>query len=119
MSTLQVPSTTYTLYELTKADETALLLFLNLNPLHRVYQSHEENELKPQKVLAIKWFRERFDCELKKAKEGVDAFYALHTTKAPAEPEAKYSVIGYIEPFGRHIFDDPEGFRKPVYMKND
>jgi hypothetical protein len=79
MKTLQVPQTTYALYELTEADEFVLRLFLNLDVNYTVRARCDSVEKTyVQKIQAIKWFRMRFDLGLKEAKEAIDFYCSQH-----------------------------------------
>lgn len=90
----QVPVTTYTSYELSEADEWVLALILNLSPSYTLH-TRGDGEDRAQKVAAIKWWRARFNCGLKEAKDAVD-FYHQEATKEAAEEVSDFKLIGFI-----------------------
>lgn len=73
MTTFSVPQISYINYELTTADEFVLSLLLNLHPAWAVCSRHD-SEQRSQKVATIKWWRERFGCGLKEAKDAVEYY---------------------------------------------
>lgn len=119
MKNLQVPRIVeYAMYDLTDADEMVLRLFLDMDTHCRVVNRDPMQSLiGAQKVAAIRWFRTRFACGLKEAKDAVDHYYNQHTTKAATEEN--YTCIGYVYPGGEdYIYGTDSVGRVAAYTKN-
>lgn len=109
MKTLQVPQTTYVTYDLTDAEEYALNIFLDLDVSYAVVSRQavrNQARTEPQLVLAIKWWRTRFACGLKEAKDAVEAYVnqtdidarrtEIGTKEVPAAKPESFKLIGFI-----------------------
>lgn len=134
MKTLQVPQTTYVTYDLTDAEEYVLSVFLDLDVSHAVI-SRQGNQngsfTEPQKVLAIKWWRARFACGLKEAKDAVEAYAKqaaereLHLPRKTQitikHADSGYMAIGFVDGIYDTRIHDNQGDavmnRRAVYVK--
>lgn len=116
-TTFSVPRVAYENYELTEADHMTLSVILNLHQSYVVCTRNDDAQ-RAQTVLAIKWWRTRFDSDLAQAKYAVEHYRDTKGGTAPLQKGPVYSVVGYVDAYGRHIHDSDAEGRHAVYSLN-